>query len=324
MKLFCRLIAYILAVFVLLAAAMPACASEGFTFNWDSGREDDSTEPHCKSIFMLNLDTDTVVYTLNPDEQLPMASMTKIMTYIVAYETIPNIENTEITVPQSVVDDLAGTESSLAGVQVGEKLTGLQLLYLLMVPSGNDAAVTFMEYVDEQYALGNIVPEDAPDPEDPGALNENAATPQPSAEGDQEGAGVTDYTGKSYFVQRMNEKAQELGCKNTHFTNPHGLHNDNHYSTARDMATIAKYATTLPNFTEITGTDAYIKPATNMSSQEESHTNTNKMLLNYEDGYSRLPRPGGLLLGRFRHHLWLYLYCCRHGQHGGLSGGDPL
>lgn len=286
MKLFCRLIAYILAVFVLLAAAMPACASEGFTFNWDSGREDDSTEPHCKSIFMLNLDTDTVVYTLNPDEQLPMASMTKIMTYIVAYETIPNIENTEITVPQSVVDDLAGTESSLAGVQVGEKLTGLQLLYLLMVPSGNDAAVTFMEYVDEQYALGNIVPEDAPDPEDPGALNENAATPQPSAEGDQEGAGVTDYTGKSYFVQRMNEKAQELGCKNTHFTNPHGLHNDNHYSTARDMATIAKYATTLPNFTEITGTDAYIKPATNMSSQEESHTNTNKMLLNYEDSYS--------------------------------------
>lgn len=286
MKFFRRIAAALLAASVLCAVSFPARASEGFTFNWDSGREDDSTEPHCKSIFMLNLDTDTVAYTLNPDEQLPMASMTKIMTYIVAYETIPNIENTVITVPQSVVDDLEGTGSSLAGVQVGEELTGLQLLYLLMVPSGNDAAVTLMEYVDEQYALGNIVPEDAPNPEDPGAPSESAATPQPVAEEAQEGSGITDYTGKSYFVQRMNEKAQELGCKNTHFTNPHGLHDEDHYTTARDMATITKYATTLPNFTEITGTDAYIKPETNLSSEKEQHTNTNKMLLNYVDEYS--------------------------------------
>ena len=47
---------------------------------------------------MLNLDTDTVVYTYNPDEPLPMASMTKIMTYIIAYESIPDLENTVITV----------------------------------------------------------------------------------------------------------------------------------------------------------------------------------------------------------------------------------
>ena len=285
MKLFRQFTACVLAVLALWAVAAPACASEGFTFNWDSGREDDSTEPHCKSLYMLNVDTDTVVYTLNPDEQLPMASMTKIMTYIVAYETIPNIENTVITVPQAVVDDLEGTGSSLAGVAVGEELTGLQLLNLLMIPSGNDAAVTLMEYVDEQYALGNIVPEDAPNPEDPGAQGEAAASEagEPVPEVTNEEPGVTDYTGRSYFVQRMNEKAQELGCKNTHFTNPHGLHNPNHYTTARDMGTIAKYAMTLPNFMDITGSSDYEKAPTNMDPDGDYMVNTNKLLLNFPD-----------------------------------------
>ncbi len=94
-----------------------------------------------------------------------------------------------------------------------------------------------------------------------------------------------DYSGSSYFVQRMNAKAQELGCKNTHFTNPHGLHEENHYSTARDMAVITKYAMALPNFTTITGQWRYEKPPTNMSPEIEYKTNTNKMLLNYPDEY---------------------------------------
>lgn len=274
--------AVLLALLVVLFAAAPAFATEGFTFNWDGGRDDDSDHPHCKSLFMVNLDTNTVVYSLNPDEQLPMASMTKIMTYIVAYETIPDIERAIITVPQSVVDDLEGTESSLAGVSVGEELTGLQLLYLLMVPSGNDAALTFMEYVDSLYASGRIADVGEPNLEDPGMPT---PAPQETAGGGdgEEGEGRTDYTGDSYFVRRMNEKAKELGCKNTHFTNPHGLHNENHYTTARDMATITEYAMTLPNFTTVTSTDHYLKPATNMNPEEEVHPNTNKMLLNYPD-----------------------------------------
>ena len=83
---------------------------------------------------MLNLDTHTAVYSNNADEQLPMASLTKIMSYIVAYETIPDIENAQITIPQSVVDELAGTGSSVAEFNVGETFTGLDLLYLMMVP----------------------------------------------------------------------------------------------------------------------------------------------------------------------------------------------
>ena len=145
MRTYRRFLALLLAVLTVLAVSVPAFASEGFTFNWGTGNDGDSTEPHCKSLYMLNLDTDTVAYTLNPDEEMPMASLTKIMTYIVAYETIPDIENRIITVPQAVVDDLEGTGSSLAGVTVGEQLTGYQLLNLLMIPSGNDAAGTLME-----------------------------------------------------------------------------------------------------------------------------------------------------------------------------------
>ncbi len=292
MKILRFLTAVFLAGLTAALTALPASA-EGFTFNWDIGDEiydgglitekTDSGGPHCKSLFMLNIDTDTVVYTLNPDDPLPMASMTKIMTYIVAYENIPDIENTTITVPQAVADDLEGSESSLAGVAVGEQLTGLQLLNLLMVPSGNDAALTFMKYVDEQYASGQLVPPDAPDPEDPGAGEGGGkAMAEPGDYVVPEG-GMTDYTGKSYFVQLMNEKAEELGCRNTHFTNPHGLHNDNHYASARDMGKITRYAMQLPYFMDIVKQRQYEKEPTNMDADGDTLANTNRMLQPYGD-----------------------------------------
>lgn len=286
-------------LFLAVCWALPASA-EGYAFNWDS---DENTAPHCKSILMLNLDTDTVVYTLNPDEELPMASMTKIMTYIVAYETISDIENTKITVPESVAIDLEGTGSSLADVQVGEEFTGLQLLYLMMVPSGNDAALTLSEYVDHLYSSGQLKPEVSLTPQpkegssEAGSQLSSQAEEEPlnseegeggesgenSGETDENKQDPTDYTGRSYFVDLMNEKAAELGCEHTHFTNPHGLHNPNHYTTARDMAAITKYAMSLPYFTEITGTPAYLQAATNMNSEERTVYTTNKMLTNYAD-----------------------------------------
>lgn len=286
MKIFRRCAAVLIASLTLLMASLPAHASEGFTFNWDGGRDDDSDHPHCKSIFMMNLDTGTTVYTLNPDEQLPMASMTKIMTYIVAYETIPDIEHALIPVPQSVEDDLDGTGSSLAGVMVGEEINGLDMLNLLMIPSGNDAALCLMEYVDNLYASGRITVENGVDPEDPAGGSQPAdPTPVPEEIEEFDEPGRLDYTGESFFVEQMNKKAQELGCKNTHFTNPHGLHHPNHYSTARDMAKMTEYALTLPHFAEITGQMVYTKPATNINPSEEDHINTNKLLRNFPDEY---------------------------------------
>ena len=152
MKKFKRFAAALLSVFCLLSAmALPASA-EGFEYSWDQDLTNNPNGPHCKAYSMLNLDTDTVVYSNNGDEQLPMASLTKIMTYIVAYETIPDLENTLITIPQSVVDELVGTGSSVAEFSVGETFTGLDMLYLMMVPSGNNAALTLAKYVDQLYA----------------------------------------------------------------------------------------------------------------------------------------------------------------------------
>lgn len=294
MKLLRRAAALFLAALTAALSGMSAGA-EGFTFNWDHSdniynggiitSETDSGGPHCKSLFMLNIDTDTVVYTLNPDDPLPMASMTKIMTYIVAYENIPDIDNTEITVPQAVEDDLVGSGSSLAGVLVGEKLTGLQLLNLLMVPSGNDAALTLMKYVDSLYASGQLVPPDAPDPEDPGSEEDSNEAVTVTEDYVVPEGGMTDYTGKSYFVKLMNDKAEELGCRNTHFTNPHGLHNEGHYTSARDMGRITQYAMNLPHFMDIVGQRTYVKEPTNMDPDGDGLANTNRMIQPFEDDY---------------------------------------
>lgn len=272
MKKIKRLCAAFLAALALAVFCSTSALAEGFSFDWDVG--DGNTEPHCKALVLLNLDTDTIVYTLNPDEELPMASMTKIMTYIVAWEIIPNLENTTITMPQSVEDDLIDTGSSVADMWPGESFLGRDLLYMMMVPSGNNAALTLAKYVDSLYADGQL----PADPEYDALAQEAAAN-----WADPAGYGSTDYTGVSYFVYLMNQKAKELGCSHTHFTNPHGLHHENHYASARDMATITKHAMGLPNFMEIVGTTAWnYSPQNDTNVVRTAHT-TNKMLLNTID-----------------------------------------
>ena len=275
-----RLTALLLVIVIFASLFAAPASAEGFDFNWDIG--DGNTSPHCEALFLLNLDTDTVAYAMNADEPRPMASMTKIMTYIVAYENIPDIENVRITVPQSVDDELEDTDSSMATFSAGETFTGLDLLYLMMVPSGNNAALTLAKYVDSLY------PE-----EQERVLSEAAANPTPIPEpeeddwdedGDDDGFDPTYYVGRSYFIELMNKKAEELGCTNTHFTNPHGLHHPDHYASARDMATITQYAMTLPNFTEITGTSAYNYHPVGSDDIRTANT-TNKMLTNYVDEY---------------------------------------
>lgn len=264
-----RLAAAALTTLILITSCALPASAEGFTFNWDVG--DGNTEPHCKSLVLLNLDTDSIVYTLNPDEELPMASMTKIMTYIVAWETIPNLENTVITMPQSVEDDLVDTGSSVADMWPGESFLGRDLLYMMMVPSGNNAALTLAKHTDSLYAQGLL----------PADQEYDALAAQAAANGmDPAGYGSTDYTGVSYFVYLMNKKAKELGCSHTHFTNPHGLHHEKHYASARDMAAITKYAMGLPNFMEIVGTTAWNYSPQNSPDEVRTAHTTNKMLTN--------------------------------------------
>ena len=154
------------------------------------------------SILLVNMDSGQSVFEKDPDSKRYPASTTKIMTYIIAVEHIDDLDNTRIPIKQEVIDTLEGTGSSLANVaeHVGESMTAIDLLYSMMVPSGNDAAMVLADYVGG----GNI----------------------------------------DNFVKMMNDKAQELGCENTHFANPDGLHDDNHYTTLQDYY-ICAYASSL-------------------------------------------------------------------------------
>lgn len=167
------------------------------------------------SILLVNMDSGQTVFEKDADSKRYPASTTKIMTYIVAVENIDDLENTRVPIKQEVLDILEGTGSSLAnlGNHVGETMSVIDLLYSMMVPSGNDASVVLADYVGG----GNI----------------------------------------DKFVDMMNEKAKELGCENTHFENPEGLHDENHYTTARDLYKITTYALTLPKFAEISNTTEY-------------------------------------------------------------------
>lgn len=167
------------------------------------------------SALVVSLDSGQTVYEKDPDSKRYPASTTKIMTYIVAVENIEDIENTRVEIKKKVLDKLKNTDSSTANLSelVGKKIKVIDLLYGMMVPSGNDAALVLADYVGE----GDV----------------------------------------SKFVDMMNEKAEELECKNTHFTNPDGLHDPDHYTTARDLYLIAKYALTLPHFEQISNATEY-------------------------------------------------------------------
>lgn len=165
------------------------------------------------AVYLENLNNKTVVYEKNSNKRSYPASTTKIMTFIVTAENVSDLDNTKVTIKENVISGL-DPESTVMGLSnhIGEQVSVKDLLYGLMLPSGNDAALVLADYV---------------------------------------GGGV------SGFVDKMNAKAAELGCKNTHFNNPHGLYDAEHYTTARDMSLIAKHAMTLPDFMEICNTVYY-------------------------------------------------------------------
>lgn len=183
-----------------------------------------------KSAMLYEVDTQTVLYGYQMDEKLYPASMTKVMTCLVAVELCRNLDQT-VTVPKEVMDrvDPAGSSMDLVA---DEQLTVDQLLYGLMVESANDAAMVLADFLC----------------------------------GSEEA-----------FVERMNEKARELGCDNTNFVNVHGLHDEDHYTTARDMVRMLAAAIENEDFYRYFTTTYIVLPATNKSSEREILT-TNFML----------------------------------------------
>jgi D-alanyl-D-alanine carboxypeptidase (penicillin-binding protein 5/6) len=164
-----------------------------------------------------DLTTGKILHHEDGDDRLPMASTTKVMTALV----VMNFAAKDPKVLDEVIEfshraDRTGGTSS--GVKAGERLPVRELLYGLMLPSGNDAAVAFGEHFGDRCAP----PADAPKTQDP----------------------------LIKFIAEMNRTAAKLGLKNTHFANPHGLPDKTHYSSANDLLQIAVAASRFKTLTD--------------------------------------------------------------------------
>lgn len=157
-----------------------------------------------KAMVVLEGNTNKILYSHNKDQKLAMASLTKIITAIVAIENVENLD--EIV---KVADESIGIEGTSIYLIKGEELTLKELLLGLMLASGNDSAMAIAYHV--------------------GGNEEN-------------------------FVKMMNEFVAKIGAINTSLNNPHGLDDDNHYTTAHDLAIITSYALKNEKFREIVST----------------------------------------------------------------------
>ena len=173
----------------------------------------------------------TVICGKNENEIRKMASTTKIMTCLIV------LENCNLTETAEVSSKAAGTGGSRLGLTTGAKITVNDLLYGLMLCSGNDAAVALAEHTA-------------------GSVEE--------------------------FAVLMNNKAQELGLEHTHFVTPHGLDQEEHYTTAFELAKIADYALNVPEFAKIVKTKNY---TVTINGYPKSLNNTNELLGNLNGVY---------------------------------------
>ncbi|WMJ23741.1 D-alanyl-D-alanine carboxypeptidase family protein [Paludicola sp. MB14-C6] len=106
-------------------------------------------ETNSKAIYMVNTDTNTVVYEKNKDEKIIPASLTKIMTTIIALETVKDLEGTIVTAPSYIYDEFFGLNVSTADIRQKEQVRMIDLLYAMILPSANEAASIVADYIGD-------------------------------------------------------------------------------------------------------------------------------------------------------------------------------
>ena len=194
-----------------------------------SNTENSTPKINSRSAVVIDRNTQTILYGKDENSKRKMASTTKIMTCIVI------LENCDLNNTVTISKKSAMTGGSRLGLKYNDKISVKDLLYGLMLCSGNDAAVALAE-----FAGGSI---------------EN-------------------------FAILMNNKAKELNLQNTNFVTPHGLDQDEHYTTAYELALLSNYALNNPTFSKIVGTKNY---TITINGSPKNIRNTNE-LLGYLDG----------------------------------------
>lgn len=154
---------------------------------------------------LIRLKDHTILMQKNSEDKIYPASLTKMMTAIVAIENLPDLKE-EIKLTNSTFQGLYEADASMAGFQPGEQVRAIDLLYGAMLPSGAECCI--------------------------GLVDQIAGSEQK-------------------FVKLMNQKAADLGMENTHFENSTGLHNENHYTTVKDLAVLLSYALQNNTFREV-------------------------------------------------------------------------
>ncbi|MBR1987621.1 MAG: D-alanyl-D-alanine carboxypeptidase [Clostridia bacterium] len=180
-----------------------------------------------KGMCLIEQETGRIIYSKNENLKLSMASTTKVVTAITVIENCDNLDEKFVVNNESI-----GVEGTSIYLRKGEEVSVKDLLYGLMLRSGNDSAVALACHVG-----GSV----------------------------------------EKFAKMMNDTAKKVGANNSNFTNPHGLDDKNHYTTAYDLAKISAYALGNDTFKEIVSTKSHIIPATNKSDKRYL-TNKNKLL----------------------------------------------
>ena len=184
-----------------------------------------------KGAILIDAKSGNTIYEKDADKRLYPASTTKIMTTLVALEIMEEIDaslDSKVIIPKEAV----GVEGSSIYLKEGERITIEELLYGVMLRSGNDAATAI------GIALGGDL---------------------------------------DTFIKKMNEKAANLGCKNTKFINPSGLFNKEHYTTARELSRISREAMKNELFREIAKTKVW-----RGKDSDRTFENKNKTVTQYE------------------------------------------
>ena len=237
--------------------------------------------PSVSSGYAYVADSDgTVYFQRNADERTHIASITKIMTALVALEY--GEPGSLITVSENA----ASVGESTSGLQAGDVLSLEDAVKGLMVPSGNDAAVALAENVGRTILAKAMTASSASEGDGNTAEGLDRTAEDDSPEATRPDS-ITDEDAYEAFVDTMNTKAAELGCENTLFANPHGLDDEGYegdmYSSAHDVALISAAAMDIPFFKETVGagdtTIAVVRDGENIELPLES---TDLFLQHYE------------------------------------------
>lgn len=198
--------------------------------NWPEG-----PAVYAHSAVVMDMDSGVILYAKKPDERHYPASITKLLTVLIALEN-GTLTDT-VTFSQESVDILNWDDANI-GMRPGEEISMKDALYAVLLASANEVSYAVAESIGYNYLNG----------------------------------------GYDTFIQRMNERAKELGCTGSNWVNPNGLHDEDHYTTAHDMALIASAVYQEETFREIMKTLEYRIPATNLEAEERVFQQNHKML----------------------------------------------